>query len=181
MKNTCFFGIPFDIPQLLNNLGLVYVSKHDFQNAEAVLTAALRAEESAVGQSHPDLVFTLDALGLLFTKSGRYAEAEQQYRRALTILEPMKAECEMRIARVLQSLSLMYITGGRSTEAGDALAEAAAIARRNTSHSDMVAIIDAYADWLKNQRKIKEAQELRAEAKRARIAASMIVHASGRF
>jgi hypothetical protein len=58
-----------------------------------------------------------------------------------------------------------------------ALAEAVAIARRNlVQHPDLAGVIEEYSVVLKKQGKTKEAAELRAEAKRARVTAGMIIN-----
>jgi GGDEF domain-containing protein len=72
-------------------------------------------------------------------------------------------------------LSAAYAKAGRQSEAEAALAQAAAIARRNASqHTDLARILEEYSAVLKNQGKPQEAEEFRAEARRARVAASLV-------
>jgi len=179
-------------PDVLNSIGAVYYRRGDhgkaekyFRNAlqvattsEDFLNRAVKLIEQDVGPSHPDLTFTLASLGVLYTTTQRYAEAENQYRRALKILESDKAVFDTRIARLLHELSVMYARSGRKSEAEETLASAAVLARRNLSgHADMVDIIDDYSAALKHQGKSKEAEELRVEARRARVVAGLVISA----
>ena len=164
---------------LLNNLGAIYHRKRQFEKAEQYFKSALKISEDEVGRMHPDLTFSLSSLAALYTDTGRYAEAEEQYQRALSILEPADSNFETRIARLLHGLSRMYSAAGRKSDAESALVRAAAIARRKVAeHSDMVLILDEFAERLRTSGKVKEAEELRGVAKRARVAAALVV--SGR-
>jgi len=170
-------GIQFDTAELLNYLGAVYSAKHQYQKAEYFLQQAMTMTESRVGPLHPELTFTLTALGALYTETGRYAEAEDQYQQALKILEPDKLVLATRIARVLQALSVTYAKAGRKAEAEAALLRATVIARSNLSqHLDMAAIIEDYSAILRKEGKTKEAEELRVEAKRARVTADLVIN-----
>ena len=76
----------------------------------------------------------------------------------------------------------MYAKAGRRTEAAAALSDAAALARRRLAeYPDMVGIVEEYSDALKQQGKPKEAEELRGEARRARIAAGSVIKAHTPF
>ena len=62
-------------------------------------------------------------------------------------------------------------------EASDTLAKATIIARQNLEpHPDMVQIIEDYSAMLKTQGKPKEAEELRAEARRVRVRSSLVIN-----
>jgi tetratricopeptide (TPR) repeat protein len=175
-------GMSFDTAAMLGNLGAVYQAKHDFERAERLLNEALKITEAKKGSLHPDLSFSLSLLGLLYTETGRYANAEEQYQRALKILQPDKLNFDTRVARILQYLSNTYQRAGRNAEADAALAQAALIARRNLSnHPDLAAIIEDYSATLKKQGRSKEAENLRAEAKRARVAAGLVISVHGPF
>ena len=171
-------GIPFDLSELLNNLGAVYVVDRKFEQAEQILNRALAIREAQVGGSHPDLISTLDGLGMLYNSTGKYRDAEDQYLRALKILEPVKQDFDVKIVRVLHALSNTYNRGGRKAEADATLARAATIARRNLGrHPEMATILEDYSTVLRKQGKAREAEELRGEAKRARIASGLVINA----
>jgi tetratricopeptide (TPR) repeat protein len=169
-------GIPaFLAEQLLNNLGNVYQAQRKYPEAEALLKRALQLIESEVGPSHPDATYTLSSLAFLYAATKRYADAEEQYQRALAILEPRHEEFETRIARVLHALGAMYAKEGRKLEAETALARAAELARRHVSeHVDMASIIEDYSASLQKHGHSKEASELLAEVRRARLASSLV-------
>jgi tetratricopeptide (TPR) repeat protein len=172
----------FGKADLLNNLGTVYYAKGYFDKAEKYLTRALKLTEGQVGPAHPDLTFSLSTLGVLYTDMGKYAEAEAQYQRALAILDSNPLVFETRIARLLHALSGTYTKAGRRVEADATLSRATTIARRNLAeHPDMAMIMEAYATALKNSGKPKEAEELRVEARRARMAAGLVVNAHSPF
>jgi len=170
-------GLPADLQsQLLNNLGNVYQAQRKNAEAETLLKGALNQIERARGSSHPDLISTLVSLAHLYTETGRYTDAEDRYRQALNILASNESEFETRIARVLHALAAMYARAGRKAEADTALERAAAIARRTLSqHSDMATILEEYSLSLKNHGRSKEASELLAEVRRARMASSLVV------
>jgi tetratricopeptide (TPR) repeat protein len=171
-------GIPFDLSELLNNLGAVYTIDRKFEKAEQILQRALKIKEDLAGPLHPDLTSTLDGLGMLYANTGRYAEAENQYLRALKILEPAGRNFEVRIVRVLHALSNTYTRAGRKSEADAALSRAATLARRNLGrHPEMVTVLEDYSTVLKKQGKGKEAEELRVEARRARVSSSLVINA----
>jgi len=171
-------GIAFDLSELLNNLGAVYVVDRKFEKAEQVLNHALAIREADGGASHPDLISTLDGLGLLYTSTGKYKNAEAQYLRALKILESVRQDFDVKTVRVLHALSYTYTRAGQKADAAAALAHAATIARRSLGkHPEMVTVLEDYSMVLKKQGKAKEAEELRVEAKRARIASSLVINA----
>jgi tetratricopeptide (TPR) repeat protein len=169
-------GGSFDMGELLNNLGVVYHAKREYQKAEDLFKRAMKLTESSLGPAHPELTFTLISLGILYTDCARYSDAEQQYLRALAILK--QAKLETRAARLLWALSESHAKAGRHVDAQAVLAEAADMARRNLNkHPDMAAILELYSGALKKQGKKQEAEELRTEARRARVAAGLVVNA----
>ena len=118
----------------------------------------------------------------MLAESGRYAEAEDQYLQALKILEPAKSDFGSRIARILYALSTTYVKVGRRTEAEALLAEAAVLARQHLGqHPDMAKIVEDYSTLLSNSGKTKEANELRGEAKRARVSNGLVINAHNPF
>ena len=178
LRSLSSSGVASKRADLLNNLGVIYHSKREFQKSEDYLTQGLRITEAIVGATHPDVTFSLSAMGVLYTDMRRYAEAEALYQRALAILEPDAPVFETRIARLLHSLSVTYAQAGRRAEADATQARAATLARRNVGkHPDMALIMDAFAVTLKKGGKLQEAEELRREAKRARVAADLVINA----
>lgn len=173
---------PVDLAELWNNLGNVYQAEQKYEKAEALLKQALAGVEARVGPDHPELNFTLASLGRLYAATGRYAEAEAQYQRALKILQSNPSNFETRIAVLLHELSATYDKANRKPDADATLAQAATIARRNLSRNvEMGKILEDYSDSLKNRGESKEAEQLLAEIRMARTAASLVAPAHEKF
>ena len=173
---------PLNSGEVLSNLAAVYHVKGHIDKAEDFYTRALKVTEAATGPSHPELTFTLSSLGVLYSETGRYTQAEIQYRRALAILETDKTAFETRIAKILQRLAVTYLRAGRRSDAEVILEQAAGIARRHIAEDrDMVTIIEDYSASLKAAGKASEAEELRAEARRARLKVSLVINGHNPF
>jgi tetratricopeptide (TPR) repeat protein len=177
LETVATSGVDFDTTELLGNLGVVQAAKHNFEKAEDLLKRALSLNEAKFGKTHPNVTNSLAALAVLYLDAGRYAEAEAQFQRALDILKPDKMDFETRIARILYGLSIAQAKSGRRSEGEVALGEAVLIARRNLNHPDMIEIVENYSSILENQGKMREAEELGAEAKRARLSWSLVIKA----
>jgi tetratricopeptide (TPR) repeat protein len=170
-------GVGFNTAGVLNNLGAIYLRQHKFKQAEDVLNQALKIKETNKGLVDPDLIPELNTLGALYTATGKYLEAEQQYERVLMILESRRSDFAPAIARALHSLSRTYSKLGRQLESDNALMEAANIARENLNKdSEMAQILEDYSKLLKNHGRTEEAAILRAQVKRARAVADLVVH-----
>jgi tetratricopeptide (TPR) repeat protein len=178
-------GVQFDLSdlsELLNNLGNAYIGQQKYQEAEPLLARALALLEQDVGPSHPDLVFSIASLALVYRETHRLSEAEGQYLRALNILQPSGSEFAIRVASLLHGLSITYAKAGRKTEATATLARAASIAHENIDqHPELTAIIEDYAVSLKQQGRSREAEELQAESRRARLGSSLVIRAHRPF
>jgi tetratricopeptide (TPR) repeat protein len=173
---------PVDLAELWNNLGNVYQAEQKYEKAEPLLKQALAGVEARVGPAHPELNFTLASLGRLYAATGRYAEAEAQYQRALSILQSNPSNFETRIAILLHELSATYGKVGRKSDADATLAQAATIARSNLSRNvEMGKILEDYSESLKNHGQSNEAEQLLAEVRMARTAASLVTPAHEKF
>jgi tetratricopeptide (TPR) repeat protein len=174
--------IIFDRPGILNNLGAAYISQHNYKRAEEILRQALAVKEADYGLAHPDLTPTLCLLGMVDTATRRFDEAQDQYRRALRILEPQSSSQSVAIALILHALSITYLKANRIAERAAVLQEAAQIAQRNLDKEpEMPAILDEYSKLLRSQGKVNQADELHAEASRARAAAGLVVRTTSAF
>jgi tetratricopeptide (TPR) repeat protein len=169
-------GVQFNTAGVLNNLGALYLRQHKFKQAEDVVNQAVKIKEADKGAADPDLIPELNTLGAIYTATGQYLEAERQYERSLMILESRRADFAPAIARTLHSLSRTYAKLGRRLESEMALTEAAAIARQNLNKdSEMAQIVEDYSKLLKSRGKTEEAALLRAQVKRARAIADLVV------
>ena len=118
----------------------------------------------------------MNTLGAIYTAMSKYVEAQQQYERALAYLNPGVPDFAPAMARILHSLSRTYSKLGRQPESDYALTQAANIARDNLSKdSEMARIAEDYSRLLKRQGKTEETANLRAQVKRARATADLII------
>jgi tetratricopeptide (TPR) repeat protein len=169
-------NVTFNVAGVLNNLGAVYLRQRKYKQAEDLLNRALQIKEAQESPSDPDLIPELTTLGAIYTETGRYVDAEEKYKRSLKILEPRSLEFAPKIARVLYSLSRTYSKWHRKPESEMALSDAATIARENLNKGpEMVQIVEDYSVLLKIRGKTAEAADLHAQAKHARLAASLVV------
>jgi hypothetical protein len=97
-------------------------------------------------------------------------------------LETDKTVFATRIAKILQRLAVTYVRAGRRGDAEAVLEQAAGIARRHIAEDrDMVFIIEDYSASLKKAGKTSEAEELQAEARRARLKAGLVINGHNPF
>ena len=172
----------FDTAELLNNLGAIYHVKREFRKSEEYLKQAIKVTEVDYGETHPELSYSLAMLAVLYADTARFRESEEYYRRALKVVESRTGEFETRIARILHGLSMMYAMAGRKEDAEATLAEAVAIARgKIATHPDMAIILESYSSVLNKKGKTQEAEELRVEARRARVTAGLVINALNPF
>jgi tetratricopeptide (TPR) repeat protein len=173
----------YETADTLNNLAAIYHARRQYSKAEEYLSRAFKITEQQIGPAHPDMSFMLSSMAMLYSNTRQYDKAEQYYVRALKIVEGNPV-FETRTARLLQGLSRNYAAAGRTSESEAALFKAAEIARRHLSqHSDMADILNAYASTLTKGGRKQEAEELRAEVRRARITEDMVIkaHSSSPF
>jgi tetratricopeptide (TPR) repeat protein len=169
-------NISFNTAGVLNNLGAVYLNQHKFKQAEDNVNRALKMKEEEESQSDPDLIPELSALGAIYSETGKYAQAEAQYKRALQIAELQGSDFAPKAARSLYSLTSLYAKMGRRSDSQTALSDAAKIARENLNKDpDMVQIVEDYSKLLRSRGNVSEAADLQAEAKHARMLASLVV------
>ena len=164
---------------IFNNLGAVYCHRQKYRLAEEFLTRALMITAAVFGSSHVALTDTLDGLGVVYTKLGRYVEAEAQFQRAIAVLKQHSPiPFDVRIARSYRGLADTYTEQGKVPEAMTAMEEAVRIARPNLSRSpEMIAVLEAYSHLLDVVGKPVEAQDVRSEARVARVTMASTVRA----
>lgn len=71
--------------RLLNQLGLLYLSKAQHKLAEPLMRRALKIDEQYFGENHPNVARGLNNLAQLLQDTNRLAEAEPLMRRAFII------------------------------------------------------------------------------------------------
>jgi tetratricopeptide (TPR) repeat protein len=65
------------------NLGILLMTKGDYEGAEKLYRRALEGQERVLGPDHPNTLGSVVNLGFLLSEKGDYEGAEKLYRRAL--------------------------------------------------------------------------------------------------
>jgi CHAT domain-containing protein/tetratricopeptide (TPR) repeat protein len=89
----------------LDNLGILYVRRGEYAEAEPLHKRALDIREKILGLEHPGVAYSLINLGHLYKERGKYAEAELLFKRSLTISEKMLGLEHPDVAATLGSLA----------------------------------------------------------------------------
>ena len=83
-----YFGVKsIEYEISLNNLGLNYYYKSDYQNAELCLKEAAKIKGASLGTNYPDYASSLLYLGLLYMSLGDYQNAEKNTKEATIIFK----------------------------------------------------------------------------------------------
>lgn len=114
--------------QRRSNIGALYESKGDREQARTIYEEALRAQKRRYGPYDPDVAATLNNLGASFARDGLYHETLARYRGALEIREaiwantradhPNRQEHAYRVAESNSNMGALLMDLGRVREAG---------------------------------------------------------------
>lgn len=86
-------GIASPTALLMNQLGVMYLTKSLYREAEPLMRRALAIDEASFGEDHPDVAIDLNNLAALLQAINRLTDAEPLMRRALVIfIESVGAE-----------------------------------------------------------------------------------------
>lgn len=124
-----------NLPTLYNGLGANLIEQARYQEAETVLSDALRLAQKINGADHPVTSLNLGSLGRIKEILGKFGEAEKLYQKAfdndLAALGPAHAL----VGRDLSSLGALYLSQGRLSEAEDRFRKALAISEESSGAS----------------------------------------------
>lgn len=120
-------GIATPVTRLMNDLGLMYLAKSLYKEAEPLFRRALEIDEASFGKNHPRVAIRLNNLALLFKDTNRLDDAEPLLRRALTIDETNFGKNHPNVARDLNNLALLLKATNRLPEAESLMREALVI------------------------------------------------------
>jgi tetratricopeptide (TPR) repeat protein len=109
-------GIADPTRQLFNRLGVLFIEKARFDDAEPLIRRALEIDEASYGPDHPDVASNLNNLAELLRQTNRHAEAEPLIRRALEIDEKNFGPDHPDVARDLNNLAHLLHTANRLAE-----------------------------------------------------------------
>src|SRR5262249_17452253 len=102
---------------LMNNLGLLLMTKAQYLEAEPLFRSALAIDEARRGRDHSDVVTPLNNLARLLQADNRLSEAEPLFRRALAIDEASYGPKHPNVAISLNNLALLLRDTNRLADA----------------------------------------------------------------
>jgi CHAT domain-containing protein/Flp pilus assembly protein TadD len=101
------------LPLELNNLGMLYNSRKEYDRAEPLLQRALEIEEEKLGRDSSELAMPLQNLGLIAQEKRKdYPGALDLYWRAVHVLEKGVGPESPRVAAILNNVANIYKTQG---------------------------------------------------------------------
>jgi len=104
-------------PTLLNNLGTLQFSAHQYKEAQASWERVLEIQERRLGPEHPQVAMCLNNLGNVFSETGAYADAKRMYARSLAIKEKALGPDHPDLATSLNNLASVHNNMGERAEA----------------------------------------------------------------
>ena len=82
--------------------------KGTYAEIEPLYKRALKINEEALGEDHPDVAISLNNLAELYYNQGRYKEAEPLYRHALKILKQTLGPDHPEVAITRENMRALY-------------------------------------------------------------------------
>ncbi|TYP80667.1 MULTISPECIES: tetratricopeptide repeat protein [Nitrosomonas] len=155
-------GIALPAARLMNQLGLMYLTKSLHAEAEPLMRRALAIDEASFGADHPKVALDLNDLAGLLLETNRLAEAEPLMRRALDIDEASLGVDHPEVARKLNNLAGLLQSTNRLTEAEPLVRRALAIdeASFGADHPNVARDLANLACLLKATNRLAEAESL---------------------
>jgi CHAT domain-containing protein/Tfp pilus assembly protein PilF len=102
---------PF-VGNVLNDLGVLYTGRGDYQQAERFLLRAQAVYEKTLGPENISYVVSLHNLGIIARERKDYARAEENYRKAIAIVEKAFGPENPRLAIILNNIANIYRARG---------------------------------------------------------------------
>jgi tetratricopeptide (TPR) repeat protein len=152
--------------RLMNQLGLLLLTKATHCDAEPLLRSVVAIDEAAHGPNHPRVAAFLINLAELLQAKNRLAEAESLHRRALAIREAACGPEHPTVASSLNNLALLLRALSRCEEAEPLHRRALAIreAAYGPDHPDVASSLNNLANLLVTLSRHEEAEPLHRRA-----------------
>lgn len=155
----------------LNNLGLLFIDLERYDEAEPLLNEALQIWQTAYGLEHPAVAATLTNLARLYQARQQYDQAEAALQRALSIVQTLNVpmlywkilDALSQVLAQQQQFSAAILLGKQTINSLQSLrANVAEMSRELQRHfiHDKADIYRRVADWLLNQGRLSEAQQV---------------------
>jgi tetratricopeptide (TPR) repeat protein len=147
---------------LMNQLGLLLISKAAYGEVEPLLRRALAIDEAAYGPDHPHVATDLNNLAQLLKATNRLAEAEPLMRRALAIDEAACGPEHPKVAIGLNNLAQLLQAMNHLAEAEPLIRHALAIveAGLGPEHPKVAIGLNNLAQLLHASNQLAEAEPL---------------------
>jgi tetratricopeptide (TPR) repeat protein len=152
--------------RLLNQLGLIYLTKAQYQQAEPLMRRALEIDIASFGGNHPSVAIRLNNLAQLLQATNRLAEAEPLMRRALEIDIVSFGENHPNVAIRLNNLAQLLQDTNRLAEAEPLMRRALEIDEQSfgKDHPDVAIDLNNLAQLLQAINRLAEAEPLMRRA-----------------
>jgi eukaryotic-like serine/threonine-protein kinase len=106
----------------LNNMGLVYADRNEYDDAERVHLEALRIQRAAYGERHREVAATLNNLAILEYRRSRYVEAAQRFRELTVVWSDLLGPTHPDTLTSMNNLGMTLRNAGELEEAETVLA-----------------------------------------------------------
>jgi tetratricopeptide (TPR) repeat protein len=159
-------GVAGVTARLLNQLGLLLLTKAAYSEAEPLMRRTLAIAEYSYGQDHPKVAIGLNNLAQLLKATNRLAEAEPLMRRGLTIEERTNGINPPNVAIRLNNLAVLLQDTNRLAEAEPMyrLALAFSEASYGQDHPNLARDLNNLAVLLMDTNRVEEAELLMRRA-----------------
>ncbi|MBS0365535.1 MAG: tetratricopeptide repeat protein [Proteobacteria bacterium] len=151
MQRTLWGTTPYpDYAHALNDLGLMYRDRGDYERSETLLRESLAMERRLVGDKHPDLALMLDNLGVVQERRGNPAAAATTFRQALDMQRELLGETHPDVANTVDLLASTLYESGDVSAALETEQEALAIYRKlfTGDNPDVARLLNRLGYWL---------------------------------
>ena len=152
--------------QLLNKLGLLFLQKAQYSNAEPLMRRALAIDEDSFGPDHSDVARDLNNLATLLQATNRLEDAEPLMRRALAIDEDSFGPDHPNVAIRLNNLATLLQDTNRLEDAEPLMRRALAIDEDSLGpdHPDVARDLNNLATLLQATNRLEDAEPLMRRA-----------------
>ena len=157
-----------EMVDICNNLGFIYRSVGDGYSAEALFLKGLELSQQVNGSKHAKTAVLYNNLGALYLNADNYEEAEKMLMMALEIRGEALGRKHTDTAQSYSNLALALGPNGDVATIKDFFHKSLDIYEENIKmkFGDYEAVVENYADYLRNIGEEKEAVSLEKKAKK---------------
>lgn len=155
-----------DYAAAINDLGLLFRDKGDYDQSERLLRESLAMEQRLLGEKHPELALSLNNLALVLRRKGDLAGAEATYRQALAMQRELLGNVHPDVANTLNNLAFVVYDRGDAAGALKAEGDSLEIYRKLFPHDnpDVARIMNRIGYWYTETRDYATADHYLEEA-----------------